>query len=152
MKDFMVFSEDTWRIDDRGSTQQHSSQAEHRQACSVLQYVLLEVLSRRQWPPRFLPKVRGYQPGDAGVESLDMASNGQIVSLFLWAKRRVPHKMDRGNSSQPPLYVRAEAIVSENTTTRRTRDPFKGRKEKSRLSWQTGYIYSRGVNMLLPGL
>lgn len=83
--------------------------------------------------------------GSAGVSRLRtkgkvLASNGQIVCPFLWA----PLNPTRGISSSSPAIVLR--IFADHPAASKT---FKDRKEKSSCCWPTGYIYSRGVNMLL---
>lgn len=83
--------------------------------------------------------------GSAGVSRLGtkgkvLASNGQIVCLFLW----VPLNPTRGISNSSPAIVLR--IFADHPAASKV---FKGRKEKSSCCWPTGYIYSRGVNMLL---
>lgn len=68
-----------------------------------------------------------------------LASNGEIVYLFLW----IPLISTRGISSSSPAIVLR--IFADHPTAFKT---FKDRKEKNSCCWPTGYIYSRRLNML----
>lgn len=69
----------------------------------------------------------------------DMASNGQIVCLFLWA----PSKPNKGDFQL--ISSHCAANICWPFTAQET---FKDRKETSSCCWPTGHIYSERVNML----
>lgn len=82
--------------------------------------------------------------GSAGVSRLGtmgkvLASNGQIVCLFLWG----PTKPNKGNFQLVCSHCTENILWPP-------RSPWNiQRQEREELCWPTGYIYSRGVNMLL---